>query len=121
MNIFKRCCLKGFGKWLRESDESVQWATNPFDTEEVMKMGDIEMMANNNNKKKEGMRKKEEEDEKDKNTRASDKYTRFMMENSALRAEMKRKDAVIEKNNFVIKIKDEEIKRLKILLLEVQS
>ena len=37
----------------------------------------------------------------------SDKYTRSIMENSALRAEMKRKD--------------EEIKRLKILLLEVQS
>ena len=43
------------------------------------------------------------------------------MENSPLRAEMKRKDAEIEKNNGVIKRKDEEIKRLKILLLEVQS
>ena len=47
----------------------------------------------------------------------SDKYTRSIMENSALRAEMKRKDEEIEKNNGVV----EEIKRLKILLLEVQS
>ena len=48
-------------------------------------------------------------DEKDKNTRASDEYIRFMMENSALRAEMKRKDGENKR-------KDEEIKGLKALL-----
>eukprot|EP00942_MAST-04A_sp_MAST-4A-sp1_P011659 g11659.t1 len=110
MNICKRCCLKGFGKWLRESDENVEWTTNPFDAEKVLEMGDIEIMAHN--EKEKGMTKIEEKEEKnDKNI--SDKYARSIMENSALRAEMKRKDEEIKR-------KDEENKRLT-LLLEVQS
>ena len=41
MNLFKRCCLKGFGKWLRESDESVQWATNPISGKKTLEIGSV--------------------------------------------------------------------------------
>ena len=77
MNICKGCCFKGFGKWLRESDESVEWATNPISGKKTLEIGSvsdgIEM----------GIKGGIKEQEKD------DNNARLVKENDALKAEIK--------------------------------
>ena len=96
MNICKGCCFKGFGKWLRESDESVEWATNPISGKKTLEIGSvsdgIEMGI------KGGIKKQEKDDGNN---------ARLVKENDALKAEMR--------------IKEEENKSLKKMLYELHN
>ena len=101
--IFRPCCRKGLGLWLRASQ--AQWSTNPLDREVELKAIVRSSMVGNPEEMI-GILKGENNTLRKENTKLQEKEKKQVQENNKLRE----KDKKLEKENKTLR---DEIKRLK--------